>query len=228
MRSLAREFSLGGVILFARNIEAPEQVAELSHDVQALAVRAAALGQRRSGRRPRRAPAGRRSPSGRRWRCSGAAATRRWRRGSRRRWPPSCGRSASRSTTRRCSTSTPTRRTRSSAIARWPRTPERWRALGAAIIRGLQDNGVAACGKHFPGTRRHLGRFAPRAAARRASARSDPARRVRAVPRGDHGRRGVHHDRARAGAVARRGAAGHAVAADRPGAAARGAGLSTA
>ena len=28
---------LGGVILFARNIEAPEQVAELSHDVQALA-----------------------------------------------------------------------------------------------------------------------------------------------------------------------------------------------
>ena len=37
MRSLAREFSLGGVIFFARNIEAPEQVAELSHDVQALA-----------------------------------------------------------------------------------------------------------------------------------------------------------------------------------------------
>ena len=37
MRSLAREFSLGGIIFFARNIEAPEQVAELSHDVQALA-----------------------------------------------------------------------------------------------------------------------------------------------------------------------------------------------
>ena len=37
MRSLSREFSLGGVILFARNIEAPEQVAELSHDVQGLA-----------------------------------------------------------------------------------------------------------------------------------------------------------------------------------------------
>jgi beta-N-acetylhexosaminidase len=36
MRSLAREFSLGGVIFFARNIEAPEQVAELSHDVQTL------------------------------------------------------------------------------------------------------------------------------------------------------------------------------------------------
>ena len=37
LRSLAREFQLGGVILFARNIEAPEQVAELSHDVQSLA-----------------------------------------------------------------------------------------------------------------------------------------------------------------------------------------------
>ena len=36
LRSLAREFQLGGVILFARNIEAPEQVAELSHDVQSL------------------------------------------------------------------------------------------------------------------------------------------------------------------------------------------------
>ena len=30
LRSLAREFDLGGVILFSRNIEAPEQVAELS------------------------------------------------------------------------------------------------------------------------------------------------------------------------------------------------------
>ena len=32
MKSLAREFELGGVILFGRNIEAPEQVAELAHD----------------------------------------------------------------------------------------------------------------------------------------------------------------------------------------------------
>jgi beta-glucosidase-like glycosyl hydrolase len=33
LRSLAREFQLGGVTLFARNIEAPEQVAELSYDL---------------------------------------------------------------------------------------------------------------------------------------------------------------------------------------------------
>src|SRR5512132_767262 len=36
MRSLAREFQLGGVTLFKRNVEAPEQVAELGHDLQAL------------------------------------------------------------------------------------------------------------------------------------------------------------------------------------------------
>jgi beta-N-acetylhexosaminidase len=36
LRSLAREFDLGGVILFGRNIEAPEQVAELSADCEGL------------------------------------------------------------------------------------------------------------------------------------------------------------------------------------------------
>jgi beta-N-acetylhexosaminidase len=35
--SLAREFDLGGVILFARNVESPEQVAEVACDVQQLA-----------------------------------------------------------------------------------------------------------------------------------------------------------------------------------------------
>src|SRR3954465_11971364 len=37
LRSLAREFQLGGALPFPRHIEAPEQVAELSHDVQELA-----------------------------------------------------------------------------------------------------------------------------------------------------------------------------------------------
>jgi beta-N-acetylhexosaminidase len=35
-RSLAREFDLGGAILFGRNVEAPEQVAELAADVEGL------------------------------------------------------------------------------------------------------------------------------------------------------------------------------------------------
>lgn len=37
LRLLAREFDLGGIVLFARNVEAPEQVSEVSRDVQALA-----------------------------------------------------------------------------------------------------------------------------------------------------------------------------------------------
>jgi beta-N-acetylhexosaminidase len=36
VKALAREFDLGGVIFFARNVESPEQVAELSRDSQAL------------------------------------------------------------------------------------------------------------------------------------------------------------------------------------------------
>ena len=38
VKALAREFDLGGVIFFARNVESPEQVAELSRESQALAV----------------------------------------------------------------------------------------------------------------------------------------------------------------------------------------------
>jgi beta-N-acetylhexosaminidase len=37
LRMLAREFDLGGVIFFARNVESPEQVAELSREAQSLA-----------------------------------------------------------------------------------------------------------------------------------------------------------------------------------------------
>src|SRR3954469_26002932 len=37
VRTLAQEFDLGGVIFFARNVEAPEQVADLSRQSQALA-----------------------------------------------------------------------------------------------------------------------------------------------------------------------------------------------
>ena len=37
VRSLAREFQLSGVILFARNIESPKQVAELSRELQGMA-----------------------------------------------------------------------------------------------------------------------------------------------------------------------------------------------
>jgi beta-N-acetylhexosaminidase len=37
LRQLAREFDLGGIVLFARNVEAPDQVAEVSREAQSLA-----------------------------------------------------------------------------------------------------------------------------------------------------------------------------------------------
>ena len=37
VRLFAREFDLGGIVLFGRNIEAPEQVSEIAHDAEALA-----------------------------------------------------------------------------------------------------------------------------------------------------------------------------------------------
>jgi beta-N-acetylhexosaminidase len=37
LRSLAKEFDLGGIILFARNVESPEQVAEIAREAQSLA-----------------------------------------------------------------------------------------------------------------------------------------------------------------------------------------------
>ena len=37
LRALAREFDLGGIILFARNVDAPDQVADVSREAQSLA-----------------------------------------------------------------------------------------------------------------------------------------------------------------------------------------------
>ena len=37
LRALAKEFDLGGIILFARNVESPEQVAEIAREAQTLA-----------------------------------------------------------------------------------------------------------------------------------------------------------------------------------------------
>src|SRR5688572_32076746 len=37
LRALVKEFDVGGIILFARNVESPEQVAEIAREAQALA-----------------------------------------------------------------------------------------------------------------------------------------------------------------------------------------------
>jgi len=150
LRSLAREFQLGGVILFARNIEAPEQVAELSQDVQSLAsdVPLWISIDQEGGRVARlRAPFTE--------------------------WPPMavlgrCGDSglASRFAAALAAELKAVGITLDYApvldIHTNPHNPvigdralaadaTMVGALGSAIVRGLQDTGVAACGKHFPG-----------------------------------------------------------------------------
>jgi beta-N-acetylhexosaminidase len=150
IKSLAREFSLGGVTLFSRNIEAPEQVAELSVDVQTLAAEMplwVAVDQ--EGGRVARL----RKPFTE--------------------WPPMAvlGRSGSVELASRFAAALAAELRAVGITLDYapvldihtnPKNPvigDRALAedagqvarLGAAIVRGLQDNAVAACGKHFPG-----------------------------------------------------------------------------
>jgi beta-N-acetylhexosaminidase len=150
LRSLARDFSLGGVILFARNIEAPEQVAELSHDVQSLASTLplwVSVDQE----------------GGRVARLKAPFTV----------WPPmaALGRSGDVSLAKRFGKALATELRAVGITLDYapvldihtnPKNPvigdralaedaQMVARLGAAIVESLQSNGVAACGKHFPG-----------------------------------------------------------------------------
>jgi len=150
LRSLAREFQLGGVILFSRNIEAPEQVAELSHDVQELAADLPLwVSVDQEGGRVARLK---------------APFTK---------WPPMAvlGRSGDTSLATRFAAALAAELRAVGITLDYapvldihtnPNNPiigdralaedaEAVGRLGAAVVRGLQENGVAACGKHFPG-----------------------------------------------------------------------------
>ena len=150
IRSLAREFSLGGVTLFSRNIEAPEQVAELSIDVQTLATDLplwVAVDQ--EGGRVARL----RKPFTE--------------------WPPMAvlGRSGSQELATRFAAALAAELKAVGVTLDYapvldihtnPKNPvigdralaedaELVARLGVAIVNALQNGGVAACGKHFPG-----------------------------------------------------------------------------
>ena len=150
MRSLAREFSLGGVTLFGRNIEAPEQVAELAHDLQSLSTELplwVAVDQE-GGRVARlRAPftewppmavLGRSGDAALAYRFGAALASELKAVGISLDYAPVLD---IHTNSRNPVIGDRALSENAEAVAR----------LGAAIVRGLQENGVAACGKHFPG-----------------------------------------------------------------------------
>ncbi len=150
VRALAREFDLGGVILFKRNVESPEQVAEIAVDAQQLAGDLPLwVGVDQEGGRVARL----RSPLTE--------------------WPPmaALGRAADETLAARFAAAMAAElravgfsidfapvldvltnplnpaigdrafSDRAEVVAR----------MGVAVVRGLQEAGIAACGKHFPG-----------------------------------------------------------------------------
>src|SRR5215208_2654564 len=150
LRALAREFDLGGVILFARNVESPEQVAELARAAQTLA-----------GELPLWVSVD--QEGGRVARLRSPFTL----------WPPmqTLGRSGDEQLAARFARSLAAElravgitldyapvldiltNPRNPAIGdrALADTPEAVARLGAAIITTLQGGGIAACGKHFPG-----------------------------------------------------------------------------
>ncbi len=150
LRLLAREFDLGGIVLFARNVEAPEQVSEVSRDAQSLAAELPLwVSTDQEG--------------GRVARLKGPFTV----------WPPmaTLGRSGDERLAERFARAmaaelravgisldfTPVldiHSNRANPVIGDRALSERAddvARLGTAIIRTLQAEGIAACGKHFPG-----------------------------------------------------------------------------
>lgn len=154
VRRLLREFGFGGVILFARNVDSPEQVAELVRELQSLARDAGAdlpllVAVDQEGGRVQRM----RAP----WTV----------------WPPAraLGRAGSEELARQVGAALAAELKACGIgldlapvldVDTNPKNPvigdrslsddpEVVARLGAAFIQGLQDGGVAGCAKHFPG-----------------------------------------------------------------------------
>jgi beta-N-acetylhexosaminidase len=150
LRSLAREFDLGGAILFSRNVEVPEQVAELAADVETLGRGAPAwVSIDQEGGRVARL----KEPFTR--------------------WPPMAvlGRAKSEALAERFGRALAHELKAVGITLDYapvldihtnPQNPvigdrafadkaDEVARIGSVIIRALQSEGVAACGKHFPG-----------------------------------------------------------------------------
>jgi beta-N-acetylhexosaminidase len=152
LRSLAREFDLGGVILFGRNIETPEQVAELSAECEALgrAMPAWVSVDQEGGRVARlKEPFTKWPPMatlGRAGKQSEALAERFAKALAEELLAVGITLDYAPVLDIHTNPSNPVIGDR--ALAERAEDVAR---LGRVIIRGLQDAGLAACGKHFPG-----------------------------------------------------------------------------
>lgn len=150
VRAIAREFDLGGVILFARNVESPEQVAEIAVDAQQMARDLPLwVGVDQEGGRvarirqpltewPPMAALGRADDEALAARFASAMAAE----------LAALGVSIDFAPVLDVLTNPRNPAIGDRALAGRPDAVAR---LGAAIVRGLQEGGIAACGKHFPG-----------------------------------------------------------------------------
>jgi beta-N-acetylhexosaminidase len=150
LRALAKEFDLGGVILFARNVADPEQVAELAFGIRTLVADLplwVAIDQE-GGRVARlRAPLTV-WPAMRALGHSGDAQLAARVAGAMARELRSLGVTFNCAPVLDVLTTADNPAIGDRAIAGEAATVA---TLGAAMIRAMQDEGVAACGKHFPG-----------------------------------------------------------------------------
>lgn len=150
LRALAREFDLGGLILFKRNVESPEQVGDLVAQAQQLAGDLPLwIGVDQEGGRvarmkrpltewPPMAALGRANDEALAGRFGAALA----------RELSAVGVSIDFAPVLDVLTSASNPAIGDRSIDGRPEVVAR---LGAAVVRALQDGGVAACGKHFPG-----------------------------------------------------------------------------
>jgi beta-N-acetylhexosaminidase len=150
LRSLAREFRLGGIILFARNIAEPEQVAELCYDAARLVPDLplwVSIDQE-GGRVARlKSPFTEWPPMATLGRSGDAVLAERFARAMALELK-AIGVTLDYAPVLDVHTNPKNPVIGDRALSEDPKTVAR---LGAAIIRGLQGEGIAACGKHFPG-----------------------------------------------------------------------------
>jgi beta-N-acetylhexosaminidase len=150
LRSLAREFSLGGVILFARNVAEPEQVADVAYEAARLVpdLPVWVSVDQEGGRVARlRKPFTEWPPMATLGRSGDPALAERFARALAAELR-AVGITLDYAPVLDIHTNPKNPVIGDRALAE---TPDLVATLGTAIVRTLQDAGIAACGKHFPG-----------------------------------------------------------------------------